>query len=143
MNTSKLSTSCHVVGDVLFLRFLFQVVMANVLLVVGAGQKEGVGSFLHTHIEAVLKMSRGRVVAQQLELEVDDNVTVMSACSFGTSALLVLLTVSHILYADSVLNTESKQCSFFLAQSQTVSWGLHRPLVGKHHQPLPAYQQVR
>lgn len=129
------------VGDVLFLRFLFQVVMANVLLVVGAGQKGGVGSFLHTHIEAVLKMSRGR--AQQLELEVDGNVTVMSACSFGTSALLVFLTVSHILYADSVLNTESKQCSFFLAQSQTASWELHRPLVGKHHQPLPAYQQVR
>ncbi|GAB1289979.1 E3 ubiquitin-protein ligase CHFR [Apodemus speciosus] len=51
------------------------------------------------------------------------------------------ISVSHTLYADSVLNTEGKHCSLFLAQSQIVSWELHRPLVGKYLQHLPAYQQ--
>lgn len=51
--------------------------------------------------------------------------------------------VSHTLSADSVRNTEGKQCSLFLAQSQIVSWGVHRPLVGKQHQHLPAFQQPR
>lgn len=51
------------------------------------------------------------------------------------------ISVSHTLSADSVLNTEGKRCSLFLAQSQRVSWELHWPLVGRHLQHLPACQQ--
>nr|XP_021483859.1 E3 ubiquitin-protein ligase CHFR-like isoform X2 [Meriones unguiculatus] len=56
-------------------------------------------------------------------------------------AYLIQHPVSHILSTDSVLNTEGKQCSLFLAQSQVASWELHRPFVGKHHRHLPACQQ--